>query len=76
MSFRKIFPGEYGNAIAMEYLRFLVSEEYIPKETAKFFMKMSYINQKPLHFFMAEALVDYYVYLSQEPDEQPEESIH
>ena len=76
MSFRKIFPGEYGNAIAMEYLRFLVSEEYIPEETAKFFMKMSYINQKPLLFFMAEALVDYYVYLSQEPDEQPEESIH
>ena len=76
MSFRKIFPGEYGNAIAMEYLRFLVSEEYIPEETAKFFMKMSYINQKPLHFFMAEALVDYYIYLSQEPDEQPEESIH
>jgi len=48
---RKIFPSEYGNAIAMEYLKFLVSDEYIPEETARFFLNMSYINQKPLHFF-------------------------
>lgn len=60
----------------MEYLKFLVSDEYIPEETARFFLKMSYINQKPLHYFMAEALVDYQIYLSQEPDEEQKESVH
>ena len=73
---KKNFPSEYGNAIAMEYLRYLVSDEYVPEETARFFLNMSFINHKPLHFFMAEALVDYQIYLSQDPDEDQEESIH
>ena len=60
----------------MEYLKFLVSDEYIPEETARFFLNMSYINQKPLHFFMAEAFVDYQIYLSQEPDEEHKGSVH
>ena len=58
------------------HLKFLVSDEYIPEETARFFLNMSYINQKPLHFFMAEALVDYQIYLSQEPDEEHKGSVH
>lgn len=61
---------------AVEYLNFLVVEEYMPPEIAQFYVEMSLLNKSPIHYFLTEALVEYFMGLSQEPDEEEAESIH
>mgnify|MGYP003109114686 CR=1 FL=1 len=72
------FAPDYGDSLALEYLNFLVSNEYMPDEAATFYLELSRINQRPIHYFITEAMVEYFIYLSQEPDDDndQEESIH
>jgi len=65
-----------GIHLAVEYLNFLVVQEYMPPEAANFYVEMSLLNKSPIHYFLTEALVEYYISLSQEPDEEEAESIH
>ena len=64
-----------GIHLALNYLNYLVTEEYMPDEVALFYTDLAIINKKPIHYFLTEALVEYYIYLSQEPD-KVEEQIH
>jgi hypothetical protein len=59
---------EYNIRMALEYLHYLVEEEFLTPEVAGWYVQMSDINHKPIHHFMAGALVDYFICLSQEPD--------
>jgi len=73
----EIVPVDHGIRLAIDYLNFLVVEEYIPPEVANFFMEMSVANRSPLHYFITEALVDYYIHLNQQPNAAQEtESVH
>tara|TARA_R100000664_G_scaffold34229_2_gene55375 strand:- start:3216 stop:3455 length:240 start_codon:yes stop_codon:yes gene_type:complete len=68
---------EYGDQLALEYLNFLVSDQYMPEETALFYLEIARINEKPIHYFITESLVEYFLYLSQEPEEEENaDSIH
>ena len=68
---------EYGNQLALEYLNFLVSEQYMPEEAALLYLEISRLNEKPIDYFITESLVEYFLYLSQEPEEEENaDSIH
>lgn len=65
-----------GIHLALKYLNYLVTEEYMPDEAALFYVELAIINKKSIHYFLTEALVEYYICLSQEPDKEEAESIH
>lgn len=65
----------HGINLALNYLNYLVTAEYIPDDVALFYAELTIINDKPIHYFLTEALVEYYISLSQEPDKE-EEQIH
>ena len=65
-----------GIHLALDYLKFLVVEESIPPEVAEFYMNMSVVNKTSLHYFLTGALVDYFIHLNQQPDDQETESVH
>ena len=68
---------EYGNQLALEYLNFLVAEQYMPEEAALFYLEISRLNDKPIHYFITESLVEYFLYLSPAPEEEENaDSIH
>ena len=48
----------------------------MPPDIAQFYVEMSLLNTSPIHYFLTEALVEYFMGLSQEPDEEEAESIH
>jgi hypothetical protein len=65
----------HGINLALNYLNYLVTAEYIPDDVALFYAELTIINDKPIHYFLTEALVEYYISLSQEPD-KVEEQVH
>lgn len=80
---RKTIGQAYGLSLASEYLAYLVRDDYLPEQVAQLYIELSRINQREIHYFLAEALVEYCLYLSQEEDtdtdmgtDSGEETIH
>ena len=60
------FPRRYGEHVGTLYLKYLVEHGYLANEAAGFYEELSQINNKSIHYFLAEALTEYWLYLSQQ----------
>jgi hypothetical protein len=56
----------YGEHVAKLFLKYLVDNEYLSPEAAGFYEELAEINDKSIHYFIAESLTEYWLYLSQQ----------
>ena len=66
----------YGEHVGKLYLKYLTDHEYLSPEAAGFYVEMAEINDKSIHYFVAEALTEYWLYLSQQCPIDEEDKIN
>jgi hypothetical protein len=59
-------PRRYGEHVGSLYLKYLVDHEFLAPEAAGFYEELAEINNKSIHYFLAESLTEYWLYLSQQ----------